>query len=373
MDRTTEKLVTRWEAAGVIDAATAGRIRSWERDHATGQASRAGWFAFAFGGLLLGAGVLLFVAANWDRLSPWDRFTLLAATIAALHVGGAVAASRSAALATTLHAVGTAALGGGIFLAGQVFNLAQDWPEGFLLWAAGAAGALWLLRDWPHVLWVAILAPAALLSEWYGSEALRSVAIGAPLAGLFVLAAAYFAAVGPGRDDTWRRAIALLGAIAFVPIAIVLPLDPGSRLGIPAPSLAAVATTWAVALGVPLIVGAWLRGREAWPLLAIAGVAVCAARVDLASNPQLIGLHVLYAATCAGLVWWGVREGHRLRINLGVLGFALTVLSFYFSSVLDKLGRSLGLIGLGVLFIGGGWLLERARRRLVEHSRESRR
>jgi hypothetical protein len=48
-----------------------------------------------------------------------------------------------------------------------------------------------------------------------------------------------------------------------------------------------------------------------------------------------------------------------------VLGFALAVLAFYFSSVFDRLGRALGLIGIGVLFIGGGWLLERARRRLI--------
>jgi hypothetical protein len=32
---------------------------------------------------------------------------------------------------------------------------------------------------------------------------------------------------------------------------------------------------------------------------------------------------------------------------------------------MDKLGRSLGLIGLGILFLAGGWALERARRKLV--------
>jgi hypothetical protein len=34
---------------------------------------------------------------------------------------------------------------------------------------------------------------------------------------------------------------------------------------------------------------------------------------------------------------------------------------------MDKLGRSLGLIMLGVLFLAGGWLLERTRRRLIGH------
>jgi len=48
---------------------------------------------------------------------------------------------------------------------------------------------------------------------------------------------------------------------------------------------------------------------------------------------------------------------------------ALTLIVFYFSEVFDKLGRSASLIGLGVLFLLGGWLLERLRRQLVQRSR----
>jgi len=66
-----------------------------------------------------------------------------------------------------------------------------------------------------------------------------------------------------------------------------------------------------------------------------------------------------------GMVGWGLYERRRERINLGVAGFALTVIIFYFSDVMDKLGRSASLIGLGVLFLFGGWALERAWRLLV--------
>jgi hypothetical protein len=67
----------------------------------------------------------------------------------------------------------------------------------------------------------------------------------------------------------------------------------------------------------------------------------------------------------ARVVLWGVKDQQRLAVNVGVLGFALAVFGFYFSSVFDKLDRALGLIGIGVIFIGGGWLLERARRKLI--------
>ena len=73
----------------------------------------------------------------------------------------------------------------------------------------------------------------------------------------------------------------------------------------------------------------------------------------------------LLAVGSAGVVLWGLKDQQRLAINVGVLAFALTVLVFYFASLYDMLGRAFGLIGIGVLFIGGGWLLERARRRLI--------
>jgi cytochrome oxidase assembly protein ShyY1 len=41
------------------------------------------------------------------------------------------------------------------------------------------------------------------------------------------------------------------------------------------------------------------------------------------------------------------------------------VLSFYFSYVADAINRSLGLIVLGVVFLAGGWQLERLRRKLM--------
>ena len=106
----------RWLDAGLVDAATADRIRAFES--ARGGIARQGRLAlivFAFGGLLLTAGVLLFVAAHWDSLAPGARFALVLAMIAVLHAGGAAAAARgNSALAATLHAAGTGALGAGM-------------------------------------------------------------------------------------------------------------------------------------------------------------------------------------------------------------------------------------------------------------------
>ena len=121
-----QSALARWVSAGLIDPTTADRIRTWETAHGErASRSRLAFIAFGLGGLLLIAGVLLFVAAHWDDLSPASRFALVLAMTGALHIGGALAERSSAGLATTLHAVGTAAFGAGIFLSGQIFNMAE--------------------------------------------------------------------------------------------------------------------------------------------------------------------------------------------------------------------------------------------------------
>ena len=62
----------------------------------------------------------------------------------------------------------------------------------------------------------------------------------------------------------------------------------------------------------------------------------------------------------------------RALVNLGIFGFAVAVGWFYYSNIYDALGRSLGLIGLGILFLAGGWALEMTRRRLLAGMAERR-
>ena len=47
------------------------------------------------------------------------------------------------------------------------------------------------------------------------------------------------------------------------------------------------------------------------------------------------------------------------------MGFAAAVFWFYFSDIYNDHYRALGLIGLGILFLAGGWALEKMRRRIL--------
>jgi hypothetical protein len=90
------------------------------------------------------------------------------------------------------------------------------------------------------------------------------------------------------------------------------------------------------------------------------------------SDSQILGdfsriliSQILEAAAALFVVWWGVRLASKVLVNLGVIGFAIVVVWFYFSDIFDKVGRSVGLIGLGILFLAGGWALEKTRRGLI--------
>jgi len=374
MEKSFLEHLREWQAAGLLEPAQAERILAYEERRGLPGSGRRRLFpvlASACGAVLLGAGALLFVAANWQALSPGARFALVLAMVGCGHLGGALAAARASGLATALHGLGSVALGAGIFLAGQIFNLQEHWPGGVLLWALGAWLGYALLRDWVQGLLAALLTPAWIGAEWIAAtqQGFRATEPERVLAlAVLLLAITYLTAQRPDRDSPGRLALAWAGGLALIPSALALIVLQGGRLGgasqgapllAPDPLLRA---GQAVAMAAPLALAALLRGRAAWMNLAAALWAL-ALSMAAAAGPGW-SVHALCALGSMGLVLWGVGEGRSGRVNLGLAGFALTVTAFYFSGVMDKLGRSLGLMGLGGLFLGGGWLLERLRRRL---------
>jgi hypothetical protein len=295
--------------------------------------------------------------------------------VALFHVAGALTTERFSVLSTTLHAVGTICLGAGIFLAGQIFNLREHWPGGLLLWALGAWLAYALLHDWPQAALAALLTPMWLSGEWlvatHGSMGRDKILA----EGLLLLAITYLTALLPARGTPVRKTLAWIGGLALIPSALlVIVAGTHSDWRQLSPSGISRELGWMVALSLPLALAWVLRRGASWMNLVAALWVVALGTTSLSSQPnespvryvwRELGPYAMSAVGSIGLIAWGLKETRKERINLGVAGFALTVLFFYFSNVMDKLGRSASLIGLGLLFLLGGWFLERMRRRLV--------
>jgi uncharacterized membrane protein len=365
MDSIDEQL-TRWTGAGLLDDASAARIRAFEAGREEPPHLR--WpmrLAIGFGALLLGAGMLLFVASHWQTLAPSQRFALVLALVAVFHAAGTGAVDRAPALSEGLHAIGTVSLGAGIFLAGQIFNMAEHWPGGVLLWALGAWLAWLVLRHETQLFLAALLTPAWLAGEWIVvlDHAQRNMWDNEPLlpAGLVLIALTYF--TRPRTETDRRDVLVWLGGMALAPTMIVLALITASPVRIVAAPMTVQAVAWMVAITVPLGLSLLWRGPAAW--MNGAAVVWIVALLWFSTFREELLLHGWWALGGLGLVIWGVGERRTERINLGAAVFAVTVLVFYFSNVMDKLGRSASLIGFGLLFLAGGWMLERTRRQLV--------
>jgi len=334
--------------------------------------------ALVFGAILLAAGVALFVAAHWDRLSPLQRFLVVMAVLVVIHAIALLVRDRFSMLATVLHGVGTLAAGAAIALVGQIFNIQEHWPAGILLWALCAVAGWVLLGDQVQQTISLLLLPAWLVCEWiartdgYRGSELMSIRMVA------VIAAVYLTAfLGPQRKPVGGVLFAV-GAVAVGLLDFRYWHDWSST---PGPPFHLILFGWAVIAAAVLL--AWrLRLHSLLPVaIVLAAVMVLphcfwtneqryAGGSWHRNDPAAVAYLIVAGVTCF-LAWWGVRERNKALINYGVVAFALTVLWFYFSNFMDKLNRSLGLIVLGVLFLGGGWALEKLRRRMVSQVKEA--
>jgi uncharacterized membrane protein len=376
-----ENHLSRWQSAGILDAAAADRIRAYESDqHRSAGIAWQGMLALILGGILLACGVVLFVSAHWDSIGPGARFALVIALVAVFHLGGGLARERFQGLSTTLHAVGTVATGAAIALVGQIFNIEEHWPAAILMWAVAAAAGWALLRDQAQQTLALLLLPAWMLSElaFYTEGHIGQMAYIGRF--LFVWAVLYLTIFLGSKRRAVQGILFGLSIIAAI-VGIVFMLESwrsyGDQTFIP---FDVRFWGWCAIAALPLMIAAFKGHRGLIPPAVAIAVAEAlpwcqrswtkhydwdqthAAWTEY--GPSLLA-HALVAGFAVFIIWWGVRQASRSLVNLGTVGFAATVVWFYDSDIFSKVNRSLWLIGLGVLFLAGGWALERARRRLI--------
>jgi len=129
--------VDAWEREGVVDTATATRLRT---RYALAVANETPWGRIIFGSLgalLVGLGIIALLAANWSDLGRPVR-TIIAfmplCTCAVLYVAGYRRGWSSRAFLEPLGLFWGLAIGTGIALIGQTYHLPQDAEAFTLVW-----------------------------------------------------------------------------------------------------------------------------------------------------------------------------------------------------------------------------------------------
>ena len=390
-----ESLLIRWQSAGVLDADAASRIRAYETAqqslattsvHRPERVAGMAWqgrVALILGAILLASGVALFVSAHWNELARGLRYTIVIGMVTVFHLGGAMAREKYRSLSAALHAVGTASTGAAIALVGQIFNIQEHWPAAILLWAIAAVAGWILLRDQAQQTLTLLLFPAWILCEWSYSAG-DHVGAGSYIGRFLIVWAVLYLTIFLGSQRKIVRGILFAVAAVAVVTGIFLLLE-SWRAGYgfrPFLQFHTRVWGWIDIAALPLLFSLFRLRRSLIPVLVsiVFGIALpwCTHswteygtyggnRSSWTNTEPNLAAHALVAAFCVFIIWWGVREASRALVNLGIVGFGATVAWFYFSNIFDKMGRSLGLIGLGVLFLAGGWALEKTRRGLLAH------
>jgi uncharacterized membrane protein len=131
-------------------------------------ASNLGLILFAgFGALIIGLGIILLLAYNWQAIPRGIKLAIILGSIAAAHgTGLTLIQKQRPALGEAICLLGTMLFGAGIWLIAQVYHIDEHYPNGLLIWSLGAMALAWTLPSLSHATLAAVL-----VTTWCGMEA----------------------------------------------------------------------------------------------------------------------------------------------------------------------------------------------------------
>jgi uncharacterized membrane protein len=350
------------------------------------------------GALLVGIGVITFLAANWTFLPGWSKLILIfLAVILAYGAGYWMRYERewSPRVGNALIFLGALLFGAAIFLIAQGFHVEAHEATLLYLWVLGVLPLAYLLSA-PSMVALAVVVfaiglgweldalggwilPALSLYLLLGillyalgelhrqSDHGRALQPPYTMLGLFLVLGVLYLSSFPWVWEEWGRDAH--GAFSFASTI-------GWRLGI---------LTFAALLFTGI---QWLRTRRAvtgasvWESVAVLlllGVAwaVAAADRELVSAhgsfypPAAIAANLMLFAVTVGVIALGALEHRPALVNTGILFFGVHLFTRYFDIFGRLLHTSVVFIGAGLLLLFGGMALERARRRLIDPAEAS--
>jgi len=154
--RSLRREIEAWQREGLIGSDQAARLKERYRLDGIDKEAQATLLntIFLIGAILIGCGVVAFVAAHWEEISRTVKVALLSLAMAAAHGGGywlwRVRKRSRPHLGHALILLGTLIFGADIALFTQIFHVSGDIHEAWFAWAAGAAVMAFCLGSVPN-------------------------------------------------------------------------------------------------------------------------------------------------------------------------------------------------------------------------------
>jgi uncharacterized membrane protein len=141
-----------WTEKGILTEDGAGHLRSlYDLDDLRKESSRLLTVVlFTLGSMMIGGGVISFVAANWNEIPRGSKVALLFAALLVFHIAGYWLRYRSAwpRLGHALIFCGCIVFGANIGLLAQTYQVSGSWYGMFGVWALGSLAMAWAARSW---------------------------------------------------------------------------------------------------------------------------------------------------------------------------------------------------------------------------------
>jgi hypothetical protein len=373
-----------WVADGLVTAEQAAAIRARYAEPEDAR-SRTAAALSVVGAVVVGVGVIAFFAANWDGIPKPLRLVLLVAGIALAYLAAYELRDRRGTfphVGAALYLLGAILFGSALFLVGQMYNVEAHDPFALLVWAVGTAALAAVVRT-PPLTWATV----AIFTAWTAWEACIGIGGDEELASISALAIPYGAALyGAGTfvrervgaawvretdvDGALRGAGLLFAAFGLFLFTFLDPADDvaGAARGVGGGLQALAVVLVLAALAAAAAVAVSRRRSAAYEAGAIVAVAVATAGALFGGGNGTvwaIAFNLLFAGLALGAIAVGYVNEEPWLVNAGVVLVAIDLVARYFDFFWDALGRSLGLIGSGLVVLALAWGLERQRKRVL--------
>ena len=393
--------LSRWQADGVITAEQnqAIRARYSPAELAPRSARAQGRLVTGLsivGAVLVGLGVILFFAANWDGIDRWPKLVIVLASIFVAHgLGYYLRYHRDyQRVGSAMVLLACIIYGAGVHLVGQVYNVDVNDPRLMLFWFLGVLPLVYIVKSQPIQLLGLVLFYLTVgfrLPDWMDDISRGEAVLGASLfliLGLFILALGRMkeeiAALRP-YSEVFELVgmITALGAVFVLTFKDVLSSDGGLFIRGDTEIAFRILIVTAGALTLALVLAtAWLhrRNEQSFTLNGIEGVAIVAL---LAAAYVVIGVdgdgdgevlftvvfNALLALALLGVLVSGYLRGKEAWVNIGLAFIGINIIARYFEYSLELLDRSLIFVAEGVILLLGGYVVERGRQAMLKRIR----
>ncbi len=350
--------VERWVSSGLIDRSTAEKL-VLDAERRDRKSFGPGAVLAMMAALLFGAGILIFIAANWEAFPRLARVAALFALIFGGYVGGAFARLRGhVAIGEALWIVAAAAFGASLALIGQMYHMSGDESAAILTWCAATALAALVLRSGPLTVAATGIADVWLAAALTGGL-IASFRVDSPA--LFLPVAAVLFGISCWTRSQATRHLILLSLIAYATWHAV----DGDTFEIAFMMAGVSACLFAVAHIMPAEVDNLVRINRRLPIHALIGflVAMMLIQIDVEGDG---GFPVAAAVTLAGIVAALVLQGRESRGLrwIAYLAFAIELCLIYAITMGTMMGTAGFFVFAAVLVGFLALLIIRLERRL---------